>query len=68
MGAELNGGRAMGDRDGPDITEWFYKKLFAGKTVDVDTVAYALDYAVSQLRARGDVPPERWATFIHMGA
>jgi hypothetical protein len=57
----------MGDVDGPFVTKHFYKKLFESGTVDVDAVAYALDHAVTELRKSG-VPPERWATFIHMGA
>jgi hypothetical protein len=59
--------RAMSDEDGPFVAEKFYKKLFEGTLVDADSVPYALDDAVRALRAKG-VPPERWATFIHMGA
>jgi hypothetical protein len=58
--------RAMNDKDGPFIAERFYKKLFENGTIDAATVPYALDYAVTELRKSG-VPPERWATFIHMG-
>jgi hypothetical protein len=57
----------MNDRDGPYLTEIFYQKLFATETVDVDSIAYTLDEAVTTLRESG-VPPERWATFVHMGA
>jgi hypothetical protein len=57
----------MGDVDGPFVTKYFYKKLFESGTVDFDAVAHALDHAVTELRKSG-VPPERWATFIHMGA
>jgi hypothetical protein len=57
----------MHDQDGPYIAKVFYEKLFETDSVDVDTIPYALDFAVSALRAKG-VSPERWATFIHMGA
>jgi hypothetical protein len=59
--------RAMNDQDGPFIAKHFYKKLFEYATIDVDRIPYALDYAVQALRKTG-APPERWATFIHMGA
>jgi hypothetical protein len=59
--------RAMRDDDGPFISKHFYEKLFESGTIDVDTVAYALDHAVAALRDSG-ASPERWATFIHMGA
>jgi hypothetical protein len=35
--------------------------------VDLDSVVYALDHAVSALRAKG-APPEHWATFVYIGA
>jgi hypothetical protein len=57
----------MGDVDGPFIATRFYKKLLEGATIDVNSVPYALDDAVSALRMSG-ASPERWATFIHMGA
>jgi hypothetical protein len=57
----------MNDQDGPFIAERFYEKVFESETIDVDTIAYALDHAVGELRGSG-APPERWATFIHMGA
>jgi hypothetical protein len=57
----------MCDEDGPFVAKHFYEKLFEAQTIDADSVAYALDHAVTALRAKG-VPPERWATFIHMGA
>jgi hypothetical protein len=59
--------RAMRDEDGPFIAKHFYKKLFKGDTIDVTTVPYALDAAITALRESG-ASPERWATFIHMGA
>jgi hypothetical protein len=57
----------MRDEDGPFVAKHFYEKLFEGNTIGVGVVAYALDDAVRALRAKG-APPERWATFIHMGA
>jgi hypothetical protein len=59
--------RAMSDVDGPYIAKRFYDKLFEKSHIEADDIPYALDYAVTELRKSG-VPPERWATFIHMGA
>jgi hypothetical protein len=57
----------MRDKDGPQIAKLFYKRLFAKEKISLDDIPYALDYAVEELRKTG-APPERWATFIHMGA
>jgi hypothetical protein len=57
----------MNDVDGPEVVKLFYQRLFAEDVITLDTIPYALDYAVSELRKSG-VPPGRWATFIHMGA
>jgi hypothetical protein len=57
----------MSDSDGPSVATMVYKTLFANEVIDADTIPYALDTAVQDLRKRG-VAPERWATFIHMGA
>jgi CHAT domain-containing protein len=59
--------RAMNDADGPYVAKLFYEKLFESKPFRSDAVPYALDHAVTALRMRG-LPPERWATFVHMGA
>jgi hypothetical protein len=59
--------RAMNDADGPRVVKLFYEKLFAEEVITLDTIPYALDFAVAGLR-RGGASPERWATFIHMGA
>lgn len=59
--------RAIHDLDGPKIATWFYQALCAHDEIDVNSVAYALDAAVAKLRESG-VPPDRWASFIHMGA
>jgi hypothetical protein len=57
----------MSDADGPRVASLFYDRLFEEDMITLDAVPYALDYAVGELRKSG-VPPERWATFIHMGA
>jgi hypothetical protein len=57
----------MKDKDGPQIAKLFYERLFAKEQISLDDIPYALDYAVGVLRRTG-VPPEQWATFIHMGA
>jgi hypothetical protein len=59
--------RAMNDADGPRVTKLFYERLLSDEVITLDAIPYALDYAVGELRNSG-VPPERWATFIHMGA
>jgi hypothetical protein len=63
----LSQDRAMNDTDGPYVAKAFYEKLFAHNTIDADSIAYALDYAIRELRKSG-VPLERWATFVHIGA
>jgi hypothetical protein len=57
----------MRDEDGPYVAKWFYGKLFEQEKIDIDSIPYALDDAVTALRMSG-TSPERWATFIHMGA
>jgi hypothetical protein len=57
----------MKDQDGPEVAKCFYEKLFAKDQISLDDIPYALDYAVRKLRESG-VPPERWATFIQVGA
>jgi hypothetical protein len=57
----------MGDTDGPLIAKHFYARLFAEDVITLGAIPYALDYAVTELKKTG-VSPERWATFIHMGA
>jgi hypothetical protein len=59
--------RAMSDEDGPYVSKYFYDKLFERAQIEADDVPYALDYTVAELRKVG-APPERWASFIHMGA
>jgi hypothetical protein len=57
----------MRDQDGPLVAKLFYEKVFESRTIDVNTIPYALDHAVAALRESG-ASPGRWATFIHMGA
>lgn len=57
----------MGDADGPFVAKCVYEEIMKDEIFDLDTVPYALDAAVRQLRKRG-LAPSRWATFIHMGA
>jgi hypothetical protein len=57
----------MNDGDGPTIAESFYKKLFESDVINADDIPHALDDAVRLLRETG-APPERWATFMHVGA
>jgi hypothetical protein len=59
--------RAIDDRDGPQVAQWFYEELFSSEEITASRVAYALDKAVQKLRHTG-VPLDRWAPFIHMGA
>jgi hypothetical protein len=59
--------RAMVDSDGPLVAKLFYEGLFARESITAGDIPYALDDAVAQLRKAG-VPPERWATFVHIGA
>jgi hypothetical protein len=57
----------MSDEDGPQVAKHFYSELFRAEKIDADSVPYALDHAIAALRMSG-APPERWATFIHLGA
>jgi hypothetical protein len=57
----------MNDADGPLVAKLFYERLFAEDVITLDAIPFALGYAVTELRKCG-VPPERWATFVHIGA
>jgi hypothetical protein len=67
MWPELRDCRAMNDADGPFVARLFYESLFDGSVIDVNSIPYALDNAVTALRKKG-MPPGQWATFVHMGA
>lgn len=58
----------MNDADGPVVAEAIYRALYEGDSefLDPEVIPYALDGAVSTLRARG-LPPSRWAPYVHMG-
>lgn len=55
----------MWDQDGPHVARSVYQALFESPGLDPDAIPYALDDAVQQLRSQG-LPPERWATYIHI--
>jgi hypothetical protein len=59
--------RSMGDVDGPRVAKSVYEAFLKEKALEPDTIAYALDDAVRQLRSSG-IPLYRWAPYIHMGA
>jgi hypothetical protein len=65
-GDDVSACRMMDDEDGPDIARLFYEHLFAKEELDLDSIAYTLDEAVTKLRQKG-VPASRWALFIHIG-
>jgi hypothetical protein len=57
----------MNDADGPAVAKDFYSELLKNDGFSASDIPYALDSTVQNLRRRG-APPERWATFVHMGA
>jgi hypothetical protein len=57
----------MNDIDGPTVAKSFYEELMKKDTIEFDDIPFALDLAIQTLRHTG-VPPQRWATFVHMGA
>ncbi|THU91194.1 hypothetical protein K435DRAFT_759496 [Dendrothele bispora CBS 962.96] len=59
---------AMSDRDGPSLSQDFYGHLIRKgvQNLQVKDSALALHLAVNAMREKG-IPPERWATFIHVG-
>jgi hypothetical protein len=56
----------MSDKDGPEVARSVYEALFARQELDLDDIAYALDYAVSKLRRSG-AAASRWASLVHIG-
>jgi hypothetical protein len=56
----------MDDIDGPFIAERVYRRAFKDGSLDLDSIPYALDDAVQELRKSG-VPASRWATYVHFG-
>jgi len=64
---------AMADKDGPNLTENFYKSVFAVKGQEVcyyERTAEALRDGVVKLRRKRGVGMtlERWANYVHYGA
>jgi hypothetical protein len=57
----------MYDDDGPRVTRWVYEGLLEKESLELDDIPYVLDDAVRKLRKEG-ATPNRWATFMHMGA
>lgn len=60
--------RSMDDVDGPAVAKRVYYELFreGSEFIEPDSIPYALDAAVGELRAR-KVHPSRWAPYIHLG-
>lgn len=60
--------RSMGDIDGPFVARKIYEQLLAtdSATLNLDTVPYALDDAINELKKRG-LHSDRWATYVHVG-
>jgi hypothetical protein len=46
----MAGSRMMHDADGPDVARSFYERLFESEELDLDSIAYALDEAVTRHR------------------
>ena len=59
----------MWDQDGPRVAQSVYEAIFPSSSsdgeLDADAIPYALDDAAQALRLQG-LPPERWATYIHI--
>ena len=60
--------RTMGDVDGPTVAKRVYEELFRGNAelLDPDTIPYALDEAMHNLRRQG-FHVSRWAPYVHLG-
>ena len=58
----------MGDVDGPKTAKHAYEALYQNDalTTNPDIMPYALDAAVTELRANG-LHPSRWAPSVHIG-
>lgn len=56
----------MRDDDGPVLAGEFYKHLLREGRGDIRHSAMALNTATKALREAG-VPPDRWATYVHIG-
>jgi len=60
--------RSMGDLDGPIMAKTIYEELShsGAEMLDLETIPYALDSAVRNLRAKG-LAASRWAPYVHLG-
>ena len=61
---------AMVDEDGKELSEHFYRKMFAAGTqvASYEQSARALQYATQKLRSKRRISLERWVNFVHYGA
>ncbi|KAI0252002.1 TPR-like protein [Lactifluus subvellereus] len=61
---------AMADKDGKDLSEHFYSKMFAvgAQVANYEQSARALRHATQKLRTKKGVSLERWVNFVHYGA
>jgi CHAT domain-containing protein len=62
---------AMADTDGRDLSEHFYKRIFAEEERGVsigERSARALRDSVQKLRSKKEMTLERWVNFVHYGA
>ncbi|KAI0246741.1 CHAT domain-containing protein [Lactifluus subvellereus] len=61
---------AMVDEDGKDLSEHFYRKMFAAgvQSASYEQSARALRHATQKLRTEKGVSLERWVNFVHYGA
>ena len=63
----------MVDKDGPDVTKHFYRRMLKDKGKDGHSVekhkraAHSLHFAVQKMR-RAKYSIDRWANFVHIGA
>jgi CHAT domain-containing protein len=60
---------AMADKDGKDLSEHFYSKMFTAgvQSASYEKSARALRDATQKLRAKKGVSLERWVNFVHYG-
>ncbi|KAI0246757.1 CHAT domain-containing protein [Lactifluus subvellereus] len=61
---------AMADKDGKDLSEHFYSKMFAAgaQVASYEQSARALRHATQKLRTKKGISLERWVNFVHYGA
>jgi CHAT domain-containing protein len=60
---------AMADKDGKDLSEHFYSKMFTAgvQSASYEKSARALRDATQKLRSKKGVSLERWVNFVHYG-